>query len=250
MSWIRDRGLTLVLMGCFAVFLSASLSRASEYNARSETASPVNIGAYLQTGHPWEASSRTGRASSCRWRSSSCSRRGSSRGLARIAAAWRHGAGGRRSARLCQPTGRAVAGQARRLGPAPLRALAGLAFVALFLVSWAGHALGGSSNTPTNSSSTASRAGARGLPDVDPLLVRVVPELAERVPRRSPRWCGSRSTCASGLAGVQAGACAARRDRAVAFPGPLSRSERFIFWIARFVRPSITVTLSLRRLAT
>ena len=58
MSWIRDRALTLVLMGCFAVFLCGQMVTGFyEYNAskRLDGESPVNVSEYFRTGHPWEA---------------------------------------------------------------------------------------------------------------------------------------------------------------------------------------------------
>jgi hypothetical protein len=58
MGWIRDRGLTLVLMLFFGVFLVAQLLTGhAEFNStqREHGATEVDIGAYLQTGHPWEA---------------------------------------------------------------------------------------------------------------------------------------------------------------------------------------------------
>ena len=58
MSWIRDRALTLVLMGCFVVFLCGQMVTGFyEYNAskRLDGESPVNVSEYFRTGHPWEA---------------------------------------------------------------------------------------------------------------------------------------------------------------------------------------------------
>jgi hypothetical protein len=58
MSWIRDRALTLALLGLFAVSLAGQLiSGFHEYNAtQTEHGQPlVGAGEYLVTGHPWEA---------------------------------------------------------------------------------------------------------------------------------------------------------------------------------------------------
>src|SRR6187431_1053692 len=58
MGWIRDRGLTLVLMLFFGLFLVGQLlTGRAEFNStqREHGATEVDIGAYLQTGHPWEA---------------------------------------------------------------------------------------------------------------------------------------------------------------------------------------------------
>ena len=58
----------------------------------------------------------------------------------------------------------------------------GLAFVLLFLLSWVGHAFGGYGHS-RGSSSQASHRPTRRLPRLGAILVRIVPELAERIPR-------------------------------------------------------------------
>jgi hypothetical protein len=58
MTWIRDRGLTLVLMGCFLLFLTGQLVTGFyEYNEtqREERRPTVTVREYFRTGHPWEA---------------------------------------------------------------------------------------------------------------------------------------------------------------------------------------------------
>jgi hypothetical protein len=58
MNWFRDRGLTLVLLLAFVVFLLGQLvTGLYEYNGeRQEHGEPaVAMAAYLSTGHPWEA---------------------------------------------------------------------------------------------------------------------------------------------------------------------------------------------------
>ena len=58
MSWVRDRGLTLVLMSMFALFLAGQLATGlSEYNhEQKERGRPeVSLSGYLSTGHPYEA---------------------------------------------------------------------------------------------------------------------------------------------------------------------------------------------------
>ena len=58
MTWIRDRALTLVMIGCFLLFLVAQLVTGFyEYNdTRREDGLPeVTVGDYFHTGHPWEA---------------------------------------------------------------------------------------------------------------------------------------------------------------------------------------------------
>jgi len=56
--WIRDRALTLALMSFFGLFLVGQLlTGRAEYNeTRREHGEPqVSLERYLQTGHPWEA---------------------------------------------------------------------------------------------------------------------------------------------------------------------------------------------------
>jgi Domain of unknown function (DUF6766) len=68
----------------------------------------------------------------------------------------------------------------------------GVAFVLLFLVSWAGHALGGFAEYSADEQlHHQPPAGADRLPHLIAILVRVAPELAERVSRH----------CVDGLAG-------------------------------------------------
>jgi hypothetical protein len=58
MSWIRDRALTIVLMGMFLLFLVGQfLTGRQEYNASQQEhrQAPVGMSAYLATGHWWEA---------------------------------------------------------------------------------------------------------------------------------------------------------------------------------------------------
>jgi hypothetical protein len=58
MSWFRDRALTLVLMALFVAFLAAQMvAGLYEFNATQQEhgESVVTFGGYLQTGHPWEA---------------------------------------------------------------------------------------------------------------------------------------------------------------------------------------------------
>ena len=58
MSWLRNRALTLVLLGFFALFLAGQLATGrAEYNeTRGEHGeAAVTLAEYLWTGHPWEA---------------------------------------------------------------------------------------------------------------------------------------------------------------------------------------------------
>jgi hypothetical protein len=57
-EWLRDRALTLLLMAMFLVFLIAQLATGLyEYNAtqREHAEAVVGLSGYLATGHPWEA---------------------------------------------------------------------------------------------------------------------------------------------------------------------------------------------------
>lgn len=57
-SWIHDRALTLALMGMFGVFLAGQfVAGYYEYNSEREEhgRARVNVTGYLATGHPWEA---------------------------------------------------------------------------------------------------------------------------------------------------------------------------------------------------
>jgi hypothetical protein len=58
MEWFRDRALTLALMSFFVLFLVGQLAAGLfEYNAtqRLEGKPPVSVSEYFRTGHPWEA---------------------------------------------------------------------------------------------------------------------------------------------------------------------------------------------------
>jgi Domain of unknown function (DUF6766) len=57
-AWMRDRGLTLLLLSMFAVSLAGQVvTGRAEYNAEREAHGQprVTLTAYLGTGHPWEA---------------------------------------------------------------------------------------------------------------------------------------------------------------------------------------------------
>ena len=58
MNWIRDRALTLLLMGLFLMFLTAQIITGfAVYNADQEGHGQpaVSLNKYFGTGHPWEA---------------------------------------------------------------------------------------------------------------------------------------------------------------------------------------------------
>ena len=75
-SWIHDRALTLVLMALFVVFLAGQvLTGLHEYNDEQAGHGQRALVAVELPGDRairGKPSSRTGRASSCRWRRSSC----------------------------------------------------------------------------------------------------------------------------------------------------------------------------------
>ena len=57
-AWLRDRALTLTLMACFLVFLAGQLVTGFyEYNATQHDHGRPEVSAsgYMGTGHPWEA---------------------------------------------------------------------------------------------------------------------------------------------------------------------------------------------------
>jgi hypothetical protein len=57
-AWFRDRGLTLTLLAMFAVALAGQMiTGLAEFNEeqRAHSQAAVSFGAYLRTGHPWEA---------------------------------------------------------------------------------------------------------------------------------------------------------------------------------------------------
>ena len=142
--------------------------------------------------------SRTGSRSSCRWGCTSSSRRSSINGD-------RRNRSRSTSRRLRTPT--------RATAPQPERALAGprggwllgststrwrIAFFVLFLASWALHAAGGVAPSTRSRSSTASRPiSVWQLRHHRPVLVRVDPELAERIPRGRGHHRRCRSSCGS-----------------------------------------------------
>jgi hypothetical protein len=58
MGWVRDRALTLVLMLFFLVFLAGQMTSGFyEYNAEQaeDGRAAVTLSEYFRTGHPWEA---------------------------------------------------------------------------------------------------------------------------------------------------------------------------------------------------
>ena len=186
-SWIRDRALTLVLMAMFLVFLAAQLvTGLHEYNATQAEHGrpPVLLSGYLTTGHPWEALFENWESEFLQMaafvllttflvqRGSPESRRPGVKELVdadprdfanATGAPW--------------PVRRG--GWVLRLYEHSL----GLAFVLLFLGSWVGHAAGGYAVYAADQAEHGQiRPELQRVSELGPFLVRVVPELAERVP--------------------------------------------------------------------
>jgi hypothetical protein len=147
MDWIRERALTLVLMACFAVFLAGQMVTGYfEYNdeQRQDGQPEVSVSGYFRTGHPWEATFENWESEFLQMavfvllttclvqRGSPESRRP---GVVELVDAdpREH----RSDPEAPWPVRRG--GLVLKLYENSL----GLAFVALFLVSWAGHAAGG-----------------------------------------------------------------------------------------------------------
>jgi hypothetical protein len=145
--WIRDRGLTLSLMAMFLVSLAGQLiTGLAEFNAEQQAhdQAAVSFGAYLGTGHPWEALFENWESEFLQMavfvllttvliqKGSPESRRPGVRELV--------DADPRRFATAAEaPWPVRRGGWILRLYEHSL----GIAFVLLFLMAWAGHALGG-----------------------------------------------------------------------------------------------------------
>lgn len=147
MNWFRDRALTLVLMAMFLLFLAGQFATGlADYNQErvEHGQAAATFGAYLYTGHPWEALFENWESEFLQMavfvlltavlvqRGSPESRRPHVRELVDV-----------------DPRDFAYDPDA----PWPVRRggwvllayenSSGLAFIALFLLSWAGHAVGG-----------------------------------------------------------------------------------------------------------
>ena len=147
MGWIRDRALTLVLMLCFGLFLTGQLlTGQAEFNStqREHGAAALTFAAYMQTGHPWEAVFEN-------WESEFLQMAVFILLTTRLV---QKGSPESRRPGVIEPVdvdARDFAGHPE--APWPVRRggwilrlyenSLGLAFVVLFLLSWAGHALGG-----------------------------------------------------------------------------------------------------------
>jgi hypothetical protein len=146
-AWMRDRGLTLLLLSMFAVSLAGQLvTGRAEYNEEREAHGRprVTLTVYLGTGHPWEALFEN-------WESEFLQM-----AVFVLLTTFLIQKGSPESRRL--GVTELVDADPRDFGddpeaPWPVRRggwiltlyehSLGLAFVLLFLVSWAGHALGG-----------------------------------------------------------------------------------------------------------
>jgi len=146
-AWFRDRSLTLVLMGFFALFLAGQLwTGLAAYNEtrREHRQALVSVGSYLQTGHPWEALFEN-------WESEFLQM---AVFVLLTTVLVQRGSPESRRPRVKEPVDidpRDFADDPE--APWPVRSggwvlrlyeySLGLAFVGLFLLAWAGHALGG-----------------------------------------------------------------------------------------------------------
>ena len=210
MRWLRDRALTLVLMAMFLLFLAGQMITGFyEYNAtqREHGEQAVTVSGYLATGHPWEALFEN-------WESeflqmavfvllTTC--------LVQKGSPESRRPGVTESVDI-DP--RDFADDPR--APWPVRRggwvlllyehSLGLAFVVLFLVSWAGHAAGGFAEYAADQVEHGQvRPAVRRLSHLPAILVRIVPELAERVPRHRRDGVARRVSQTTMVAGIQAG---------------------------------------------
>jgi hypothetical protein len=127
-SWIRDRALTLVLMAMFLLFLVGQiLTGRHEYNAtqKDHGQAAVAITGYLATGHFWEALFENWESEFLQMAVFVLLTTSSIRKDRRSPGVPASRNGRCRSPRLRRPARRTVAGQARRMDLAALRAFAG-----------------------------------------------------------------------------------------------------------------------------
>jgi hypothetical protein len=185
MNWITQRGLTLALFGAFLLLLGAqTLSGRADHNEERvrHGAPPLTLREYMTSGHMWEATFEN-------WESEFLQmaafvmltvflyQRGSPESR-RPYAVEESDADPRRFSHLPD-----VPWPVRRGGWVLwlYEYSLGLAFVILFAVSWVGHAIGG-----WRAYQAEEVLEGRFAPALDPvgaLLVRIAPELAERIPR-------------------------------------------------------------------
>ena len=86
----------------------------------------------------------------------------------------------------------------------------GLAFILLFLISWIGHALGGFAEYAEDQAAHQQpRARVHRLLDIGAVLVRIVPELAERIPGDRVDGVARGVPATAMVAGIETRACAA-----------------------------------------
>ena len=190
--------LTLVLMAMFLLFLGGQFVTGTyETTPRSVImARPAAaMSAYLATGHPWEALFEN-------WESEFLQmavfvllttvlvQKGSPESRGPVASEWSTPT---RAISLPSPTrpGRSAAGAGAALTNTPGSRL----HPALPVVSWAGHAAGGFAEYAAEEEMAATDS-VSAIPGPASVLVRVVPELAERS-SRSLRWSGCRSISGS-----------------------------------------------------
>ena len=202
-AWIRDRALTLAMMAMFLLFLAGQMVTGFyEYNATQDEhgQARVTVAGYLETGHPWEALFEN-------WESEFLQM---AVFILVTTCLIQKGSPESRRPNVTE----LVDADPRDFADAPgvpwpvkrggwiLRIYEnslGLAFVLLFLMAWVGHAAGGFAEFAADEVTHGQARPTLGVYlAVAAVLVRIVPELAERVSVRSARWCGSPCICASG----------------------------------------------------
>ena len=219
-GWIRDRGLTLVLLLMFMLSLVGQLATGlAEYNAeqREHGRPMVVLNDYLATGHPWEALFENWESEFLQMavfvllttrlvqKGSPESRRPGVKELVDVDP---------RTLRTHPGAPWPV-----RRGGWILRVYQhslGLAFVLLFLVSWVGHAAGGFAEFSADLAIHGqSRPTFGRLPRIAAILVRIVSELAKRVLGDRVDGVVRGVPPAAMVTGIQAGSRSARRHRSL-----------------------------------
>ena len=186
MTWINDRALTLVLMAMFLVFLAGQyVTGFHEYTDAQAThhESPIALSAYATTGHWWESVFENWESEFLQMAvfvllTTQLVQKGSPESRRAHA----------REAVDADPrdfTNKPDVPWPVRRGGWILRLYEnslGLAFVLLFLISWAGHAAGGYFSFASDQMGHGLAGRSSWIPHLIALLVRVHPELAKLAP--------------------------------------------------------------------
>ena len=239
MQWIRERSLTLSMMGLFLIFLAGQLvSGFYDYNSTrvEHGEAAVSAWAYGSTGHLWEATFENWESEFLQMavfivfttrliqKGSPESRRPGAVELVDVDprdfknfpnVPW--------PSRVCIRPLPSPPRSARRMGAADLRTFPRAQFPAAVPCGVGGPCLG---RLPRNDGGTcgARTVGrhVRRVPGLIALLVRVVSELAERIPVDRRHGLARGLSATERLAGVQTGACTTQRDRKVRVRGSLN----------------------------